>query len=189
MVSNVGQVGTVGHVPQVSRRLGTVETCLHLQLKFVYHTHLWGRRVVVVNVGVERASNFRQDVGSLWARMQRDLENEQPFLSDYPVPEGKEVAASGKELFDSDRDEDKQLSAYKKFQGKEEIMTIRRQGKESTVISAENTRDTTRIKLTPMQEDEIRTLYATGDYTQTQLGETFGVRQVTIHRILQGKSK
>jgi len=41
-----------------------------------------------------------------------------------------------------------------------------------------------RAKVTRQEVIEIRTLYATGDYTQAELGRIFGVKQSTIGRIV-----
>lgn len=45
-----------------------------------------------------------------------------------------------------------------------------------------------RALLTKVQVDEIRRMYATGNYNQPQLAELFGVKRNTIGSIIQGKS-
>lgn len=146
---------------------------------------------IVEAVGEDRAYTFAQDVEQLWGRMRQDLERKKPSLDDFPVPEGKEVAASGEELFDSTRNEREQLATYKRFQGQEAVKKLKRQGAGSTQISAENARKHTdeRMKLSQAQEEEVRTLYRTGEYTQKQLADMFEVSQATVHRILLGKKQ
>ncbi len=43
-------------------------------------------------------------------------------------------------------------------------------------------------KLTQEQADQIRQLYATGDYFQRELGAQFNVSQVAVSLILRGKT-
>lgn len=42
-------------------------------------------------------------------------------------------------------------------------------------------------KLSPEKVDEMKTLYASGNYTQSQLSEVFGVSSKRINRVLAGK--
>jgi DNA-binding MarR family transcriptional regulator len=44
------------------------------------------------------------------------------------------------------------------------------------------------VKLTPAQVAEIRLLYATGDWSQTDLAKEYGVKQPQISRLVRGVS-
>lgn len=43
-------------------------------------------------------------------------------------------------------------------------------------------------RLTNQQASEIRKLYASGEWTQVQLGKRFGVRQALISRVVRGET-
>jgi hypothetical protein len=55
----------------------------------------------------------------IWLAISVELEEQEPDLDDYPVPEAGEVDEEGAEpLYDSQRDYIEQINAYKAFQGK-----------------------------------------------------------------------
>ncbi len=56
------------------------------------------------------------------------------------------------------------------------------------VVRTENIRRSNRTKLTRTQAEEIRQLYATGQYSQSQLARKYGIVQSTANAIILGKN-
>lgn len=67
----------------------------------------------------QKLDDYNQRLESLWSEIEQDLEDEQPGLGNYPIPEAEEADEDDDTpLFDSQRDYFNQIAYYKDFQGR-----------------------------------------------------------------------
>lgn len=69
----------------------------------------------------ERMESYSDELRDLWAALTEEMEDNQPDLEDYPIPEARDATEVDEGLFNSERDYLEQIRAYKEFQGKEPV--------------------------------------------------------------------
>jgi len=67
-------------------------------------------------------AGYNQKLRHVWLAISQELEENQPDLADYPLPEANEAAELPETLYDSERSYFEQIRSYKAFQGRLEAV-------------------------------------------------------------------
>jgi hypothetical protein len=79
---------------------------------------LRARYARIAEAANEALADISARTKEIWEEIKDDLEEHEPDIEDYPIPEGREADELPDPLFDSTRDYMEQLAVYKAFQGK-----------------------------------------------------------------------